>query len=201
MGDDGAGHLNTPEWQLPLRRSGPGCYEVALSDENRELLRTLPAQLRAAIAANPKDAVFRRLFPPAYPNDEMAEQEYRRLVGSELDQSRSLAFETLSKTADATELSEGDRIFFYDTGGKGLEGEAYIEKISLEPAKEVRRYGHDLYLTGDELSKYLADAGKGEDARMLVLKVEDATKYSRAFTSFRRRSARMRVYSDDNCAR
>ena len=106
MGDDGAGHLNAPEWQLPLRRSGPGCYEVALSAENRELLRTLPAQLSAAIAADPKDAVFRRLFPPAYANDELAEQEYRRLVGPELDQGRTLAFETLSKTADATELSE-----------------------------------------------------------------------------------------------
>ncbi len=106
MGDDGAGQLNTPEWQLPLRRSGPGCYEVALSAENRELLRTLPAQLRAAVAANPKDAVFRRLFPPAYANDEAAEQEYRRLVGPELDQSRALASDTLSKTADATELSE-----------------------------------------------------------------------------------------------
>jgi Domain of unknown function (DUF2017) len=106
LGDDGAGHLNTPEWQLPLRRSAPGCYEVSLSAENRELLRTLPSQLRAAIAANPKDAVFRRLFPPAYANDEMAEQEYRRLVGPDLDESRSLAFETLSKTADAKELSE-----------------------------------------------------------------------------------------------
>jgi hypothetical protein len=106
LGDHGAGHLNAPEWQLPIQRSGPGCYEVVLSAENRELLRTLPAQLSAAIAANPKDAVFRRLFPPAYANDEMAEQEYRRLVGSELDQSRSLAFETLSKTADATELSQ-----------------------------------------------------------------------------------------------
>jgi hypothetical protein len=58
------------------------------------------------VAANPKDDVFRRLFPPAYTNDEAAEQEYRRLVGSELDQSRSLALDTLSKTADATELSE-----------------------------------------------------------------------------------------------
>ncbi len=106
MGDYGAGHLNAPEWQLPLRRSGPDCYEVSLSAENRELLRTLPAQLRAAISANPKDAVFRRLFPPAYANDDMAEQEYRRLVGPELDQSRSLAFETLAQTADATELSE-----------------------------------------------------------------------------------------------
>jgi hypothetical protein len=79
---------------------------VALSAENRELLRTLPAQLRAAVAANPKDMVFRRLFPPAYANDEIAEKEYRRLVGPELDQSRSLALDTLSKTADATELSE-----------------------------------------------------------------------------------------------
>ena len=106
MGDNGAGHLNAPEWQLPLRRSGPGCYEVALSAEYRELLRTLPEQLSAAIAANPKDAVFRRLFPPAYANDEMAEQEYRRLVGPELEHGRTLAFETLSNTADATELSE-----------------------------------------------------------------------------------------------
>ena len=89
-----------------MRRSGPGCYEVALSAENRELLRTLPGQLRAAVAANPKDAAFRRLFPPAYANDQAAEQEYRRLVGPELDQSRALAFDTLANTADATELSE-----------------------------------------------------------------------------------------------
>ena len=66
----------------------------------------MPEQLSAAIAANPKDAVFRRLFPPAYANDEMAEQEYRRLVGPELEHGRTLAFETLSNTADATELSE-----------------------------------------------------------------------------------------------
>jgi len=66
----------------------------------------LPVQLLAAVSANPKDMVFRRLFPPAYVNDETAEQEYRRLVGNELDQSRSLALDTLSKTADATELSE-----------------------------------------------------------------------------------------------
>jgi hypothetical protein len=36
----------------------------------------------------------------------MAEQEYRRLVGPELEHGRTLAFETLSNTADATELSE-----------------------------------------------------------------------------------------------
>ena len=63
-------------------------------------------QLRSAIAANPKDVAFRRLFPPAYENDASANQEYRRLVRPELDERRSSALETLAKTADATELSE-----------------------------------------------------------------------------------------------
>jgi Domain of unknown function (DUF2017) len=106
VGNDGAGQLNAPKWQLPVRRSSPGCYVVELSAQNRELLRALPGQLRAAVAANPKDAVFRRLFPPAYADDPKAEDEYRHLVGPELDQSRSLVLDTLAKTADATELSE-----------------------------------------------------------------------------------------------
>ena len=83
-----------------------GSYEISLSAEDREVLRALPAQLRDAIAADPKDDAFRRLFPPAYANDPKAEQEYRRLVGPELDENRTLALETLAKTADATELTE-----------------------------------------------------------------------------------------------
>lgn len=66
----------------------------------------MPGQLREAMAANPKDEAFRRLFPPAYVDDAKAEEEYRRLVGPELDESRSLALDTLAKTADATELTE-----------------------------------------------------------------------------------------------
>ena len=79
---------------------------VSLSAEDREVLRVLPMQLRSAIDANPKDAAFKRLFPPAYENDASANQEYRRLVGPELDERRSSALETLAQTADATELSE-----------------------------------------------------------------------------------------------
>jgi hypothetical protein len=79
----------------------------------------------------------------------------------------------------STELSEGDRIFFYDAARRVLEGEAEVEKISFEPARDVRRYAHDLYLSGDELGSYLAAEGKSEDSTMLVIKVEDATKYSR----------------------
>lgn len=89
-----------------MRRSRRGSYEISLSAEDREVLRALPGQLREAMAANPKDEAFRRLFPPAYVDDAKAEEEYRRLVGPELDESRSLALDTLAKTADATELTE-----------------------------------------------------------------------------------------------
>jgi Domain of unknown function (DUF2017) len=90
----------------PLRRRAPGVYEVALDGQDREVLKALPLQLRSAMAANPDDEAFRRLFPPAYLNDEAAEKEYRQLIGSELEESRALALETLAKTANATELSE-----------------------------------------------------------------------------------------------
>jgi len=88
VGDYGAGQLS-PRWRPPVRRTRRGSYEISLSKADREVLRALPAQLRDAIAANPK-----------------AEQEYRHLVGSELDEQRALALETLAKTADATELTE-----------------------------------------------------------------------------------------------
>ena len=68
------------------------------------MLRALPAQLGAAIAAKPEDPVFRRLFPPAYANDANAEEEYRNMVRPDLDEARALALDTLAKTADATEL-------------------------------------------------------------------------------------------------
>jgi Domain of unknown function (DUF2017) len=106
VGDDGEGQLNPPRWRPPVRRTRRGSFVVSLSAEDREVLRVLPTQLRSAIEANPKDGAFRRLFPPAYENDPSAEQEYRRLVGPELDERRSSALETLAKTADATELSE-----------------------------------------------------------------------------------------------
>ncbi len=70
------------------------------------MLRALPVQLSAALAAKPEDAVFRRLFPPAYADDAGAEAEYRSMVRPDLDEARASALETLAKTADATELSE-----------------------------------------------------------------------------------------------
>ena len=108
MGDHGAGQLSVQGGRVPFWRSGPGCYGVDLEPEERQLLRELPMQLRAAITINRADPAFRRLFPPAYAEDAAFEEEYRLLVGDELDESRSEALATLARTADATELSEAD---------------------------------------------------------------------------------------------
>jgi len=86
-------------------RAGPGRYRVTLGREERALLRDLPAQLKEALAEEPGSESFRRLFPPAYALDSEAEEGYRSLVGKELEQSKGAALETLSRTAEATELS------------------------------------------------------------------------------------------------
>lgn len=78
----------------------------------------------------------------------------------------------------STKLDAGDRVFFYDPA-KGLEGEAAIESMSFERARDVKRYGHDLYLSGEELDGYLRESGADENSRMLVIKLAGATKYSR----------------------
>ena len=88
MGDHGAGQLSAARRKSPLRRCGPGRYAVAFGPEDREVLRALPVQLGAAVAAKPGDAVFRRLFPPAYADDSIAEDEYRRMVQPDLDETR-----------------------------------------------------------------------------------------------------------------
>ena len=81
-------------WHPPVRRTRSGMYEINLGAEDRELLRSLPGQLRSAIATSPDDPAFRRLFPPAYVADTEAQEEYRQLMGNELDESRSRALET-----------------------------------------------------------------------------------------------------------
>jgi hypothetical protein len=90
----------------PLWRGKDGTYHVELGPTERAVLRELPEQLRQAVSANPRDAAFRRLFPPAYEKDPAAEAGYRKLVGHELSEEKMRALETLAKTADAKQLSE-----------------------------------------------------------------------------------------------
>ncbi len=98
----------------PVRRTRSGRYSVNLGADERNLLRILPGQLRALLAAEggvpseTEDSSLRRLFPPAYSSPEHQDhaEEFRRLMTEDLLERHTGALETLEASADATELTE-----------------------------------------------------------------------------------------------
>jgi Domain of unknown function (DUF2017) len=84
--------------------SGGGSVRLRLPREERDLLRTIRAQLRSLLDEAPDDPSLERLFPPAY-DDADSEAEYRRLVRDELLDGRRRALETLEETLDRDRLS------------------------------------------------------------------------------------------------
>ncbi len=103
MGDDAALLVNALRPRITRRRRGD--YELRLPPEERAALRSLPAQLRALLEVG-DDPSLRRLFPTAYPDDPLREEEYRALVRSELTDKRLVSLDTMQRTVDATHLSE-----------------------------------------------------------------------------------------------
>lgn len=93
----------------PLRRNRQGRFVLNLSPGERSLLRQLPAELKVLLA-EPDDPGLRRLFPPAYSDDDEASAEYRRLMQSDLLEHHAAALDTLERTSDATELSAGEAL-------------------------------------------------------------------------------------------
>jgi hypothetical protein len=89
----------------PIERTRDGDFRLRLSAAERELLTSLPAELTALIEANPADSGLRRLFPPAYEDDEESEDEYRRLMHQELLSGRRDALRVLADTARTERLS------------------------------------------------------------------------------------------------
>ncbi|MBM3677814.1 MAG: DUF2017 family protein [Actinobacteria bacterium] len=89
-----------------IRRARDGGYAVRLEADERELLASLPALLRAAIDAD--DPSTARLFPPAYDDDPDGEQEYRSLVRDGLRDAKLGALEVFERTAGADRLSTED---------------------------------------------------------------------------------------------
>lgn len=68
------------------------------------MLRSLPGQLRELLSSN--DPARDRLFPPAHPDDERLEREYRDLVGEELEARKRSSVEVMERTIDAKRLDE-----------------------------------------------------------------------------------------------
>ena len=92
-----------------VKRTRKGQYQLRLPAEERDLLRTLPGQLRELLVSGGDDPALRRLFPPAYLGEPEREQEYRRLMGDELLVSRQAALDVMEETIDA-DLLEEDQI-------------------------------------------------------------------------------------------
>jgi hypothetical protein len=92
----------------PVKRLRSGRYQLHLSAEERDVLRSLPGELKQLIGTGTDDANLRRLFPPAYPDDPALDAEYQRLVHDDLVAGRTAALDLMAKTVDATELDEAE---------------------------------------------------------------------------------------------
>jgi hypothetical protein len=78
--------------------------DLRLADAERELLRTLPAQLRLLLADERPELA--RLFPPAYLDDLKRDGEYRRYMRQELVDRRLASLTVVEETIDATHLTD-----------------------------------------------------------------------------------------------
>jgi hypothetical protein len=87
-----------------IQRTRRGDFRVRLSRAERDLLRSLPGQLRELLGTD--DASLRRLFPPAYADDPQREAEFRGLVRDELLAEKRAALRVVEATADADRLTE-----------------------------------------------------------------------------------------------
>jgi hypothetical protein len=87
-----------------MERAADGGIELRLSGEERRLLVGLAAELRSLLEGETGDPSLRRLFPPAY-EDEQDEDGYRALMGAELLEGRRGALELLARTAEQERLS------------------------------------------------------------------------------------------------
>ena len=94
----------------PIRRTRGGEFAVALSAQERDVLRSLPAQLREILAAYDEDPGLRRLFPTAYPDDEELESEYRSLMSPDLVASHAAALDMMEATVDRDRLTEDETL-------------------------------------------------------------------------------------------
>ncbi len=91
-----------------LRRTRTGQYQLRLTRAERDLLRSLPGQVRELIdTTDPADPSVRRLFPPAYREEEKAEADYQTLMHDELLEHHRQALAVMEETIDADRLDEG----------------------------------------------------------------------------------------------
>ena len=92
-----------------VRRTRGG-FELRVLEAERDVLRTLPQQLRMLLTegASGEDPALARLYPPAYLDDTEAAGELDRLTRDELTGQRLAALDTMERTLDASRLTEDE---------------------------------------------------------------------------------------------
>jgi hypothetical protein len=93
-------------------RDHEGRVRPGLDRAARELLQALPRQAQTLLEHDHASAA--RLFPVAYPDDEVAEAEYREMMGSQLLQQHQQALDTLATTADSVSLDDDELHLWLD---------------------------------------------------------------------------------------
>ena len=87
-----------------VTRSRQGEFKLHLPEGERDILRSLPGQLREMLTTD--DPALERLFPPAYPDDPVRNEEYEELVRTELTASRLTSIDIMEATIDAERLDD-----------------------------------------------------------------------------------------------
>jgi hypothetical protein len=87
-----------------IRRTRKGQFELRIPLEEREVLRSMPGELRELLATD--DPALARLFPPAHPDDPVLDAEYRDLTRGELLSGRLTSLQVMEATIDAGRLDE-----------------------------------------------------------------------------------------------
>jgi hypothetical protein len=90
-----------------IRRTRRGDFELRLSPREREILGTLPGQMRRLLESDPsEDPGLARLYPAAHPDDARLEAEYRSLIQDDLTRQRREALDVMEATVTADRLDE-----------------------------------------------------------------------------------------------
>jgi hypothetical protein len=157
-----------------IERDREGGYRLRLPTDERELLRSLPAQLREVLRTD--DPSLRRLFPTAYPDDREAEDEFRRLMRDELLEGTLAALLVVEETAGADRLT-GEQLEAWLSALESLRlvlgtqldvTEATYEQ-ELDPSDPrtpaLALYGYLSWLQEQAVEALAADLSRGGEAR------------------------------------
>ncbi len=93
----------------PVLRVGRERFDVRLEAHERQILRSLVAELRGELddpTGMAPGGVLSRLYPPAFPDDPAASAEYADLVHADLAETRRDRVAVVEATIDAASLDE-----------------------------------------------------------------------------------------------